>query len=208
MKKNKVIFLLSAFIFFSMIAQSQTYVAISIEQPSELIADAGADVEITTAGNVIIGGNPTASGGTTDYLYSWSPYESLDDNTLANPTASITETTTYSVLVTDDNGCSENDEIIVTLAVVSVNDLVSGVSCSIFPNPSMNYISLELISENVCEKLSIKIVNNTGQIIMSENVNFEHKLNKQFDISNYTKGLYFISIQGEKTNINKSFIIN
>lgn len=207
MKKNKVIFLLSAFMFFSMIAQSQTYVVIPIEQPSELIADAGADVEILPAGNVIIGGDPTASGGTADYLYSWSPNESLDDNTLANPVASPTETTIYSVLITDVNGCTGSDELTVTLTV-SVNDLISGVSYSIYPNPSMDYISLELTSENLSENLKIKIVNNTGQTIMSENVKFENKLIKQFEISNYSKGLYFIIIQGEKTNISKSFIIN
>ena len=62
MKKNKVIILLSAIMFFAMIAQGQTYIVVPLEQPSELITDAGDNVVITV-GNLIIGGNPTAYGG-------------------------------------------------------------------------------------------------------------------------------------------------
>ena len=45
----------------------------------------------------------SASGGLN---YSWSPANSLNDSTLASPIASPEVTTTYSVVVTDANGCS------------------------------------------------------------------------------------------------------
>ncbi len=47
-----------------------------------------------------------ASGGT---IYNWSPVSSLSDPSIANPVASPTATTTYTVLVTDANGCSRSD---------------------------------------------------------------------------------------------------
>jgi uncharacterized repeat protein (TIGR01451 family) len=78
-------------------------------------ADAGDDEEICPGGSVVIGGDPTASGGTPPYSYSWTPTEGLDDATLANPTASPASTTTYSVLVTDDNGCEASDSVTVTV---------------------------------------------------------------------------------------------
>ena len=81
----------------------------------ELVADAGEDKNIAPGGSTQIGGNPTASGGTAPYIYSWIPIESLDDATIANPTASPNETTTYTVAVTDDNGCEDTDEIKVTV---------------------------------------------------------------------------------------------
>jgi uncharacterized repeat protein (TIGR01451 family) len=78
-------------------------------------ANAGDDKEICPGGSVVIGGDPTASGGTPPYTYSWTPTEGLDDATIANPTASPSSTTTYSVLVTDDKGCEAVDSVTVTV---------------------------------------------------------------------------------------------
>ena len=78
-------------------------------------ADAGPDRTIYYGDSVEIGGDPTASGGTPSYTYSWTPTTGLDDPTIANPTASPNSTTTYTVLVTDDNGCSDSDSMRVTV---------------------------------------------------------------------------------------------
>ncbi|MGD9116291.1 MAG: PKD domain-containing protein [Dehalococcoidia bacterium] len=75
------------------------------------VADAGADQVILLGGSAAIGGDPTASGGTPSYTYSWTPSDSLDDAALANPVASPTVTTTYTVTVTDANGCVATDEV-------------------------------------------------------------------------------------------------
>jgi hypothetical protein len=39
----------------------------------------------------------------------------LSDATVANPTATITSTTTYTVTVTDANGCTGSDTVVLTL---------------------------------------------------------------------------------------------
>lgn len=49
--------------------------------------------------------------GTGGKTYSWTPVEGLNDATKANPVAQITETTTYTLTVTDTNGCSATDDI-------------------------------------------------------------------------------------------------
>jgi uncharacterized repeat protein (TIGR01451 family) len=61
---------------------------------------------------VQIGGAPTGSGGTPGYTYSWTPVAGLDDASIANPTASAANT--YTVNVTDSNGCWDTDAVIVT----------------------------------------------------------------------------------------------
>ncbi len=43
--------------------------------------------------------------------YSWSPSEGLDNSSLSNPSASPSESTTYTLTVTDGNGCKGQDSI-------------------------------------------------------------------------------------------------
>jgi len=78
-------------------------------------ADAGADKGIIEGASVVIGGSPTASGGTAPYTYSWIPTTGLNDAGIANPTASPSVTTTYTVTVTDSKGCTDNDDVTVTV---------------------------------------------------------------------------------------------
>ena len=79
---------------------------IHIDQPSELIANAGNYSFICTQGQVMLGGNPAASGGVGSYVYSWSPADSLSSVTAANPLADPSVSTTYTLMVTDGHNCS------------------------------------------------------------------------------------------------------
>jgi hypothetical protein len=78
-------------------------------------ADAGTNRTLCADSPVVIGGSPTASGGTGPYTYSWSPATGLSDATNANPTATVTDTTTYTVTVTDHNGCTANASVVLTV---------------------------------------------------------------------------------------------
>jgi len=67
-----------------------------------LVANAGVDKGVTPAApSVTIGGSPSATGGVPPYNYSWSPTTDLDNPNSANPTASPTTTTAYTLTVTD-----------------------------------------------------------------------------------------------------------
>ncbi len=76
------------------------------------VVDAGADITICEGTSTVIGGSPTGPAGST---YIWDNAASLDDATIANPTATPATTTTYTVTVTDVNGCVNTDDIIVTI---------------------------------------------------------------------------------------------
>jgi hypothetical protein len=78
-------------------------------------ADAGPDRVILPGDAIVIGGTPTASGGTPLYGYSWTPTTGLDNASFANPTASPVVNTTYTVTVIDSNGCTDTDDMIVTV---------------------------------------------------------------------------------------------
>lgn len=89
---------------------------------TEMNALAGDDVTIFDGSSTILGVSVT--GGTAPYSYSWTPAFSLDDASLASPTASPIVTTLYTVVVTDVYGCTAADEVLVT--VIEPADQFSG----------------------------------------------------------------------------------
>jgi uncharacterized repeat protein (TIGR01451 family) len=80
-------------------------------------AYAGPDKSFCPGNSVQIGGSPTGSGGTGDLDYSWTPAGGLNSATIPNPTASSAGT--YTVTVTDDEGCRAEDSVAVTERVAS-----------------------------------------------------------------------------------------
>ncbi len=67
---------------------------------------AGASVQLNS--NINNGNNP--------YTYSWTPIAGLSDPTIANPVASPSATTVYTLTVTDDDGCQDSDNVTVTVS--------------------------------------------------------------------------------------------
>ncbi|NNC83912.1 MAG: T9SS type B sorting domain-containing protein [Flavobacteriales bacterium] len=80
--------------------------------------DAGPDTLICTGEPVVLGGDPTAPDGTE---YAWTPTTAMNDSTLANPTVSPSETTTYTVF-TDNSICSGQDEVTVIVEEIPTLD--------------------------------------------------------------------------------------
>lgn len=69
---------------------------------AQLTADAGPDLIGCYNGSLVIGGNPSSTGGTPPYKYSWSPSTFLSSSTVANPTiTALTSDITYTLTVTD-----------------------------------------------------------------------------------------------------------
>lgn len=81
-------------------------VNVSVVQMGSFVADAGSD-QTVCQGAVVIGGIPSASMGVPPYAYSWSPATALSSSTVANPTASPTTTTTYTLTASDARGLNE-----------------------------------------------------------------------------------------------------
>lgn len=76
------------------------------------IVNAGPDITILQGQNTQIGGNPTAQAGNTVV---WSPPIFLQTPTSYNPIANPDTTTTYTVTVTDANGCTASDQMVLVV---------------------------------------------------------------------------------------------
>lgn len=106
------------------------------EVVAPVAANAGVDKTVTPGTpSVQIGGSPTALGGTAPYTYLWSPGGSLNDATLANPTATLSApgTTTYTVTVTDALSVTSSDTMTVTWPALAAN---AGADKSLTPSAS------------------------------------------------------------------------
>jgi gliding motility-associated-like protein len=90
-------------------------VTVNVNPPP--IANAGADQTMCENSNAQL----QASGGVT---YSWAPSTGLSDPNISNPSASPTSTITYTVTVTDANGCEATDDV--TITVVQAPSLDAG----------------------------------------------------------------------------------
>ncbi len=105
---------------------------------SNPLASAGPDATICLNSSVIL----NANGG---ILFNWSPSIGLNDSTIFNPIASPISNTTYSLIVTDLNGCTATDNIIVnvlSLPIVTANPdttVCPGQSVQIQANGAITY---------------------------------------------------------------------
>lgn len=78
-------------------------------------ANAGIDYTVVTGSSITLGGTPAAFGGSSPYLYSWTPVTGLNATSLSNPVATTTNNITYSINITDacNNTASDNMNIVV-----------------------------------------------------------------------------------------------
>lgn len=88
------------------------------------VVSAGNDVTISQGNSTVVGGSPTASGNS-PFTYNWTPMTGLNSNLVANPAASPQNAITYNVTVSDTNGCSASDNIIVTVNPVGCTYILS-----------------------------------------------------------------------------------
>lgn len=138
---------------------------------SDLTANAGGD--IVNAGT--LGGIPTASGGTSPYLYIWSPSTGLGSNQLSNPFAQPSRSTTYTVSVTDFVGCTVvSDDVNVIVRSVSTSGYLTirfSYSSATFPSTSAVQANLENILTSVLDipplALSIETIVNEGDAYLA-----------------------------------------
>ncbi len=101
-----------------------------------IIVGGASNISVTASQDQVIcnGGYPTplTSNGTSSGIYSWSPNADFINANVQNPTFSnsLSNTTTYTVTLTDNNGCVATDDVMITVSPVP------SVSLTAVPNPA------------------------------------------------------------------------
>ena len=116
--------------------------------------------------------------------YQWSNFSTTQ-------TITVYLTGAYSVCVSDSNGCSNCDTIDVGI-FVGIDQISGGNMMNLYPNPAHSSFTIDM-KNPVNENVSFTITNTQGQLLMFEEVkNFE---SKTFNVSSFSKGVYFLRIQ-------------
>jgi len=88
--------------------------------------------------NVICAGSNTTLNATGGTAYVWAPPASLSNSTIANPVATPVNTTTYTVTVTDANGCSATSSKVVTVNPLPVANAGNDAAICLNLNTTLN----------------------------------------------------------------------
>ena len=119
--------------------------------PSVVTIEAGESTQL----EVIVGG------GVIGESYTWTPEDGLSCTTCPDPIASPTETTTYTVTVTTDDGCSSSDTILVIVEQPCTEVFVP----TIFSPNGDNVNDIVCVEGSCIRDLDFRIFNRWGEIV-------------------------------------------
>jgi hypothetical protein len=154
--------------------------------------NAGANATVVAGNTLTLGGAPTASG-SGPFTYTWSPSVSLTDPNNANPIASPSVATVYTLSVTDANGCVGTTTVSVDMGsdVGFKNYKNIQENMILSPNPAKGLVDLRapLKFTRIC------IVNSIGQIVVEQaQLNSDQTV---LDLNLIPNGVYFVQITTE-----------
>ena len=213
MKEKRILrlaLILPALCVLSTFTKAQVNIELNINQPPPLVVSVGAGQTICAGGNASIGG--TATGGKEPYAFSWSPSTGLSNANVADPVASPSTTTTYTLTVTDANNCKSMDNVMITVDPCTGINNASGTArvgnFSIVPNPNRGSFSVVWSSIPVNDLVVLEIYNFQGKRLYSGSFrNRNIPLIIPIDIDGMNKGIYLVKILHENATYTKKLMI-
>ncbi len=137
--------------------------------------------------------------------YTWSPASSLNNAQIQSPTASPSITTTYSVQITDANGCIGNDTHTVYVemctGINSIPDQIT--SLEVYPNPSSGSVNIES-SDFLVNK--VQVYSASGALVM-ESIPVTPTSIFKLDMNILEDGIYFFRISSDSETYTQKVIL-
>ncbi len=161
-----------------------------------------AQIAFTASSTETIHGQSTGSasvsnitGGVAPYVVSWS------NNQTGNSISGLSMGT-YSVTVTDHNGCDVTDSVVVN-NLVGITPINKDLSFTIYPNPAKSEVTIDAGTVN--KQTTLLLEDELGHILLSKEVTTSPV---NIDLYGYANGVYFIELtQGSKRAV-KKFVID
>ncbi len=143
------------------------------------VVNLGADTTICNDASIELNaGNDGAA-------YAWSTTESAQ-------TIVVSDSGSYSVVVTDANGCAGSDEIVISLDdCTGINELGTELSLMVYPNPSRGVFQIESNGFNLNES-TITIIDLVGNLVTT--IRPQGAVRETITL-NQSSGVYFLSIE-------------
>lgn len=132
-------------------------------------------------------------------IYTWNFGDGETSNEI-NPIHTFSSTGTFVVELTAENSCG-TDVSNTTIIIVSSQDIKSNEDVNIYPNPTNSNIFIE--ASNAFTSYQISDI--SGKIILTDDINSSIT---KIDMSNYSKGIYFIKLYTNNKFQIKRFILD
>ena len=168
-----------------------------ITEPDALVISnlAPDPINETPGGNSIY----TVTGGNQPYAYSWTNAGGTVVSSTQNLPAftSASDAGTYTLNVTDENGCTVTSSITIT----GVNDVSAAYIFNITPNPSNGLFRMNM-SGLTGEKMSYDIIDAQGRVVSAVELgNVAGSRTESIDITNSAAGIYYLMVRvGDSVN--------
>lgn len=160
-----------------------TTISQSVSQPAAAVAVTATATPSTSAND----GTATASGtgGTQPYSFAWS--NGMTGNELEDLAPG-----TYTVTVSDANGCTSTGSVVVELSNAA-GDVLNGVGLKLYPNPASELIVLQ--AQGILRSdLKLRLVNAAGQVLLEKDF-YQGSTICHLQTDTLYDGVYFLSVE-------------
>ena len=142
----------------------------------------------------------TVTGGTAGYTYDWDN-DGLGDNDDTEDLSGLVGNMTYTVYVTDANGCMDSLTVDVG-SQVSIETLSNQLGLKLFPNPSHGQFTVTMAQGS---EGSISIVGIDGKVVAQEALN--GRTNIRFNLASIESGIYIVKVMTPTANSAHTLVI-
>ena len=155
----------------------------------------------------------TASGGLTPYSYSWGPttatYNFPSDSSSPELVIQVGDpVTTYTVMVTDSNGCTVTESFTVDPTTDVDGIIERQVSLSVFPNPNNGSFHVSMEGKPFSEAFDMIVRDQLGRSIYVEHLpRFTGKFERDVNLDHLSSGIYFLGFGSGENVIYRKLII-
>ncbi len=171
-----------------------------VNQPPQV--NLGADTTICVNNTIVLDATvPNAAS------YLWSPGGQTTPMISVNSAGIGIGSRTYSVLVTDINGCQTQVSRKVTFdACTYIEDVARELSISVYPNPTGKLLNLQINGK--AQALDYTLLNHHGQVFLRQQIgSVQGNLTQKIDLGSYARGIYYLRINTDKEVFVKKIVL-
>ena len=200
MKKNYTLLFLLFFVLIAFKTYSKQCAPVTFSViTADPTADAGPDTTICKGTSVQL--QSSGEGGNT---FLWTPASGLSSDTVEMPIASPTVTTAYNFVSSNGTNSAEDEVVVTVVTCLGISEKFLLNSFDVFYNPNDKLIKIKFTSD---EAFVIKLINSSGQLIEQEQHNSIGEFNKSYNMTGYSKGIYYLQITTKQGNATKKVVI-
>ena len=162
----------------------------TLESPKEILIN---NVKIKNASAANNDGSLTinVSGGTLNFTYEWTKNGVITSKE-QNPTN--LSAGTYTVKITDANGCFVSQNNIVVATSTSIKDLESVIRYTSSPNPTSDFVRFNMLLQEA-QTVQLTLFDISGKVIATKESIFSNQINESFEVSDLARGTYFLQVK-------------